>query len=105
MGGPVHLFPVGVPGVRLDDAAPSLHTDPGHSLASFLPPPAAVGSFPNPNTEVKLMCADNTWRAPVAVPDKIFGLTRFLDFIDRGHSLRSLNPPQAALPSLPREDR
>ena len=37
----------------------------------------------------------------VAVPDKIFGLTPFLDFIDRGHSLRSLYPPQAALPSLP----
>ena len=37
----------------------------------------------------------------VAVPDKIFGLTLILDFIDRGHSLRSLHPPQAALPSLP----
>ena len=38
---------------------------------------------------------------PVAVPDKIFGLTPILDFIDRCHSLRSLHPPQAALPSLP----
>ena len=38
---------------------------------------------------------------PVAVPDKIFGLTLVLDFIDRGHSLSSLNPPPAALPSLP----
>ena len=38
---------------------------------------------------------------PVAVPDKIFGLMLFLDFIDRGHSLRSLHPPPAALPSLP----
>ena len=38
---------------------------------------------------------------PVAVPDKIFGLTHVLDFIDRGHSLRSLYPPLAALPSLP----
>ena len=37
----------------------------------------------------------------LAVPDKIFGLTLFLDFIDRCHSLRSLLPPQAALPSLP----
>jgi hypothetical protein len=35
------------------------------------------------------------------VPDKIFGLALILDFIDRGHSLRSLHPPPAALPSLP----
>ena len=35
------------------------------------------------------------------MPDKIFGLTRFLDFIDRCHSLRSLSLPLAALPSLP----
>ena len=39
--------------------------------------------------------------SPVAVPDKIFGLTLFLDFIDRCHSLRSLYPPPAVLPSLP----
>jgi hypothetical protein len=38
---------------------------------------------------------------PVAVPDKIFGLTRSLDFVDRCHSLKSLYPPPAALPSLP----
>ena len=38
---------------------------------------------------------------PVAVPDKIFGLTQILDFIDRCHSLTSLSPPQAALGSLP----
>jgi len=38
---------------------------------------------------------------PVAVPDKIFGLTLFLDFVDRGHSLGSLLPPPAALPSFP----
>ena len=40
-------------------------------------------------------------RVPVAVPDKIFGLTLFLDFIDRCHSLTSLILPQAALGSLP----
>ena len=39
--------------------------------------------------------------SPVAVPDKIFGLTLFLDFIDRCHSLSSLHPPPAALASLP----
>ena len=33
---------------------------------------------------------------PVAVPDKIFGLTLFLDFIDRCHSLGSLHLPQVA---------
>ena len=38
---------------------------------------------------------------PVAVPDKIFGLTLFLDFIDRCHSLCSLTPPPAAVASLP----
>ena len=36
-----------------------------------------------------------------AVPDKIFGLTLFLDFIDRCHSLCSLTPPPAAVASLP----
>ena len=36
------------------------------------------------------------------MPDKIFGLTLFLDFIDRCHSLGSLHLPLAALPSLPR---
>ena len=39
--------------------------------------------------------------SPVAVPDKIFGLMLILDFIDRCHSLRSLHPPLAALPSFP----
>jgi len=38
---------------------------------------------------------------PVAVPDKIFGLTLILDFIDRCHSLSSLRPPPAAVASLP----
>ena len=38
---------------------------------------------------------------PVAVPDKIFGLTLILDFIDRCHALSSLHPPPAALASLP----
>ena len=38
---------------------------------------------------------------PVAVPDKIFGLSLFLDFIDRCHALCSLYPPLAALASLP----
>ena len=39
--------------------------------------------------------------SPVAVPDKIFGLTLSLDFIDRCHSLHSLHPPPAAVVSLP----
>ena len=35
--------------------------------------------------------------AQLAVPDKIFGLTHFLDFIDRCASNASLYLPQAAL--------
>jgi len=35
------------------------------------------------------------------VPDKIFGLTLILDFIDRCHALSSLYPPPAVLASLP----
>ena len=38
---------------------------------------------------------------PVAVPEKIFGLTLSLDFFDRCHSLSSLHLPPAALASLP----
>jgi len=41
------------------------------------------------------------YQFPVAVPDKIFGLALFLDFIDRCHSLSSLHPPPAAVASLP----
>ena len=48
-----------------------------------------------------LSAGDWTRNIPVAVPDKIFGLTLILDFIDRCHSLTSLYPPQAALGSLP----
>ena len=40
-------------------------------------------------------------RDPVAVPEKIFGLTLILGFFDRCHSLVSLPPPQAAVDSLP----
>ena len=45
--------------------------------------------------------ADSTTGVPVAVPDKIFGLTLILDFIDRCHSLASFLPPPAAVGSLP----
>ena len=38
---------------------------------------------------------------PVAVPDICLRRRRSLASVDRGHSLRSLLPPQAALPSLP----
>ena len=37
---------------------------------------------------------------PVAVPEKIIGLTLILDFFDRCHSLASLFPPPAAVGSL-----
>ena len=42
----LRIYPVGVPGALLADRAATSLTDPGHSLASFLPPPAAVGSLP-----------------------------------------------------------
>ena len=38
---------------------------------------------------------------PVAVPDICLRRRRSLASVDRGHSLRSLYPPPAALPSLP----
>ena len=38
---------------------------------------------------------------PVAVPDIFVGFQKPSSSVDRGHSLRSLHPPQAALPSLP----
>ena len=41
-------LPVVVPGVRLGDRAPALHTDHGHSLRSLYLPPAALPSFPLP---------------------------------------------------------
>ena len=40
-------------------------------------------------------------RDPVAVPEKIFGLTLILDFFGRCHSFVSLPPPQAAVDSFP----
>ena len=40
-------------------------------------------------------------QVPVAVPEKIYGLTLILDFVDRCHSLTSLYLPLAALGSLP----
>ena len=42
----------------------------------------------------------NPWVStlPVAVGEKSIGLTLFLAFFDRGHSLSSLYPPQAARP-------
>ena len=38
---------------------------------------------------------------PVAVPDIFVGFQKPSSSVDRGHSLRSLHPPPAALPSLP----
>ena len=38
---------------------------------------------------------------PLAVPEKIIGLTQILDFSDRCDSFASLYPPLAALGSLP----
>ena len=55
-----------------------------------------------------MRCGGGRWEGqdpPVAVPEKIIGLTLILDFFDRCHSLGSLHPPPAALPSLPPTNR
>ena len=62
-GGRVHLFPVAVPGIFVGFEKPFAAADRCHSLKSLYPPLAALLSLPIPNTEVKLMYADNTWRA------------------------------------------
>ena len=58
--GLVHLFPVAVPDIFVGFEKPSSSVDRCHSLRSLLPPLAALPSLPNPNTEVKLMYADNS---------------------------------------------
>ena len=64
------------------------------NIFSIKIPYPVVGSFTK-------TCVTAPTSFPVAVPDKIFGLTLFLDFIDRCHSLSSLTPPPAAVVSLP----
>ncbi len=59
----VHLFPVAVLDIFLADGSAASAIDRGHSLRSLHPPQAALPSLPIPNTEVKHMYADNTWRA------------------------------------------
>ena len=44
-------------------------------------------------------------KCPLAVPEKIFGLTLILDFFDRCAQPCSLVPPQAALAGFARNDR
>ena len=90
------------PAKPASDRADLVLADRGHSLASFLPPPAAVGSFPIPNTEVKHMYADNTWRAtPCCGARQLPAVRSTLAFVDRCHSLSSLLLSQTALGSLP----
>ena len=92
----------GAPAIVLGVQAPSSLADPGHSLRSLHLPPAALPSLPNPNTEVKLICADNTWRATLLLRCPVLSLARTpASLTDRSHSLRSLPLPLAALPSLP----
>ena len=56
---------LGSPAVTSPVKTDSCLADPGHSLSSLTPPLAAVASLP-----------------PLAVPEKIFGLTLFLDYFD-----------------------
>ena len=64
------------------------------SMFSMKMPYPVVGSLTR-------TCVTAPTSFPVAVPDKIFGLTLILDFIDRCHLLSSLHPPPAAVASLP----
>ena len=59
----VHLVPVAVPDIFLAAVAAASAIDRCHSLRSLYLPLAALPSLPIPNTEVKLACADDTWRA------------------------------------------
>ena len=68
--------------------------------------PTAMGSSPSnflikKKREAKASLFFFGAGCPVAVPDKIFGLTLFLDFIDRCHSLRSLYLPLGSAPIAP----
>ena len=59
----VHLFPLAVPCVRLGDGAPSLPTDRGaHESLCCIRRRRRRAFVAIPNTEVKHMYADNTWR-------------------------------------------
>jgi len=94
-----------VPGIFVADGAASSSADRCHSLTSLNLSQAALPSLPIPNTEVKLVCADNTWRTPVAVPGIFVGDGAPSSSADRSHSLTLLNLSQAALGSLPQKDR
>jgi len=54
--------PVAVPGIFVAFKKASSSADRCHSLSSLYLPLAALGLAAIPNTEVKLICADDTWR-------------------------------------------
>ena len=59
----VHLFPVAVPGIFVGAKRHSQLPTAALTAPSLDLPPAALGLVTNPNTEVKLICADDSCRA------------------------------------------
>jgi len=63
------------------------------------------GLLPAGSTEANLyflsLLRKKMQTSPVAVPEKIIGLSLILNFFDRCHSLHSLHPPPAAVVLLP----
>ena len=78
----VHLFPVGVNRCAPRRERRRRTPTPAHAAPSLHPPQAALGLAAIPNTEVKHMYADNTWRATrlLRCPKKSAGLRWSLIF-------------------------
>ena len=110
--------PIAVPGVRLADSAAALHTDRGYSLRSLYLPQAALPSLPPGGrylggwkAEIIVNCQLSIVNyglplrrcapPPIAVPGVRLADGAAALHTDRGHSLGTLLPPPAALPSLP----
>ena len=82
--------------------------DRGHSLRSLTPPPAALPSLPTP-AFYKVLCfvlllgllGFMSANSPCCGARQLPCRHAAASSADRGHSLRSLTPPPAALPSLP----
>ena len=64
-----------------------------------LPKQALYQTEPHPGM---FYCVDRKCALPVAVPGSFLADRAASSSADRGHSLRSLDPPQAALPLLPK---
>ncbi len=73
----------------------------------LLPKQALYQTEPHPgiNYQIGTMKGEDALVARVAVPEKIIGLTRILDFFDRCLQIDSLDLPPAALVNLAQSKR